>query len=370
MGASAECAVEVRPAGGGKRRRIVLAGDWKTGPVPSVGEILREWEGSLSAGTVAVEVSVNAWDSRLAAFLLRLRGALAEKGTFLDFSQLPGNLGQLLQLAEKGQTKAIPDLDGEQFRLAPAHSALRDQLIFIGELTLGIVQLLRKKSVPRGVGFGALFRQCGIESLPTVALISFLTGTILGFIGAVQLATFGAAIYVANLVAVAMAREMAPIMTGIVLTGRVGAAFSAALGSMRTGGEIDALTTLGLSPIAFLAVPRVLALGLMAPLLCVFSVFVGIAGGMAVVLPLFHLSATQYINKTFSAVGLSTFCFGIGKSAFFALLIAAIACRSGMACERSAAGVGRATTRAVVSGITALIVADAICALLADRLHI
>jgi phospholipid/cholesterol/gamma-HCH transport system permease protein len=366
---SADFSPQARLVADGERCRIVLTGDWKAGPVPAARKVLREWEGSLSADAITVEISVDAWDSRLAAFLLQLKEALAEKGTSLNFSQLPKNLSKLLQLAKRGQAKAIadPDLDREQFGFT---SALRDRLAFIGELALEIGQLFRRKLIPYGVGYGALFRQCGVESLPIIALISFLTGTILGFIGAVQLAAFGATIYVANLVAIAMAREMASIMTGIVLTGRIGATFSATLGSMRTGGEIDALATFGLSPVAFLVIPRVLALALMAPLLCIFSVFAGIAGGMAVVLPMFQISATQYINQSFSSVELGTFCFGVGKSAFFAILIAAIACRSGMVCERSAVGVGQATTRSVVAGITAIIVADAIFAVLAERLHI
>jgi phospholipid/cholesterol/gamma-HCH transport system permease protein len=316
-----------------------------------------------------VEIFVKSWDSRLAAFLLRMREILAEMGVPLAFSRLPAGLGRLLALAgknKKGEGKEIAS-DSAQHS-ASAASVLREWLSFVGELALGILHFLRKRMALGD--FGTTLRQCGIESLPTVALVSFLTGTILGFIGAVQLAVFGAAIYVADLVAVAMAREMAPLMTAIVLTGRTGAAFSATLGSMRTGGEIDVLTTFGISPVPFLAVPRILALGLMAPLLCVFSVFVGIAGGMVVVLPMFHISAAQYINRTVSAVGVSAFCFGIGKSTIFALLIGTIACHSGMCCERSAAGVGRATTRAVVCSITALVVADAVCTVLANRLHI
>jgi phospholipid/cholesterol/gamma-HCH transport system permease protein len=328
-----------------------------------------EWQRQISKGAIAIEADATAWDSRLVAFIFHLQRALKKNGATLDLSRLPDGLQRLLSLADGEKNGEAEARGGPPAKLSTVE-ALLDSLNFIGNVVRGIFHLFRRKTAPHGAGFGRILCQSGVESLPTVALISFLTGIILGFIGAVQLAVFGAAIYVADLVGIAMAREMAPLMSGIILTGRTGAAFSATLGSMRTGGEIDALLTFGISPMDFLAVPRVLAMGLMAPLLCIFSTFIGIAGGMAVVLPMFHISSARYVHETLSAVHFSDFCFGVVKSSIFSILIAGLACRSGMQCERTAAGVGRATTSAVVSGITAVIVADAICAVLAHCLHI
>ncbi|HSX81679.1 MAG TPA: ABC transporter permease, partial [Candidatus Saccharimonadia bacterium] len=201
-------------------------------------------------------------------------------------------------------------------------------------------------------------------------LISFLVGLILAFMGANQLRQFGAQIYVANLVGLSMAREMGAMMTGIIMAGRTGAAFAAQLGTMVVNQEIDALITLGLKPVEFLVVPRMLALMLMVPLLCIYADLVGILGGAVVGVGMLHLGAAQYYQQTLSALHLLDFVVGLIKGTVFGILIALAGCLRGMPCGRSASAVGAAATSAVVTGIVWIIVSDAVLTVMYDILGI
>jgi phospholipid/cholesterol/gamma-HCH transport system permease protein len=213
-------------------------------------------------------------------------------------------------------------------------------------------------------------QQCGPQALGIVALINFLVGLILAFVGAVQLTQFGAALYVADLVAVAAVREMACIMTGIVICGRTGAAFAAQLGTMKVNQEIDAFATFGISPLEFLVLPRVLALVLMMPLLCLFADLICISGGFLVSSLMLHITPAYYLNRTVAAVTLTSFLLGVFKGAFFGVLVALTGCLRGMQCGTNAAAVGEATTKAVVTGITAIIAFDGLFAVICSALHI
>ncbi|MDR3316836.1 MAG: ABC transporter permease [Puniceicoccales bacterium] len=357
---------------------LELCGDWKLeGETPRTAADWLEGEGAvLAAGKVLINaISVDGWDRRLVSFLFHLRRLLEERGLSVKLGILPAHAEEMLRLASVGRPTAGGDLNcpgktGAKAKLTPMQNTIRPGLAYVGDIARGIGRCALGRSPIRRRDHGQIFRQVGVDALPIVALISFLTGVILGFVGVVQLARFGAAIYVADLVGIAMAREMASIMVAIILTGRTGAAFASTIGSMRVNGEIDALVTFGLSPVEFLALPRVLSLLFMAPILCVFSVFIGIGGGMAVVVPMFNLSAVQYLSETISAIGAHDFLFGVSKGAVFGLLIGGLSCWFGLRCDRSAEGVGAATTAAVVFGITAAIVADAIFSILGNLLGI
>jgi len=212
--------------------------------------------------------------------------------------------------------------------------------------------------------------ECSAEALPIVGLISFLTGLILAFVGAIQLRQFGAGIYVANLVAVAMAREMGAIMTGVIMAGRTGAAFAAQIGSMKVSEEIDALSTLAISPMDFLVSPRVVALFLMMPLLCLYSDLIGIAGGAVVGIGLLKISLVQYWNQTLGSMGLTDIVIGVVKGSIFGVIIALTGCQRGMKCENNAAAVGNAATSAVVLAITGIVASDAVIDVLIEVLNI
>lgn len=235
-------------------------------------------------------------------------------------------------------------------------------LAFLGDSVIAVYRALRHRARFRGVDFGLAIQQCGAGALPIVSVISLLVGMIFSFVGAVQLKQFGADIYDANLVAVAMAREMAAVMTAVVLAGRTGAAFAAQIGAMQGNEEVDALSTLGISPIEFLVLPRLLALMLMMPLLCVYATAVGIFGGFVVAISTLDVTPTAYLLRTQEALRLTDLDIGLVKSAVFGALVAITGCLCGIRCGRSAEAVGAATTSAVVYGILAIIIADAVFA--------
>jgi phospholipid/cholesterol/gamma-HCH transport system permease protein len=204
---------------------------------------------------------------------------------------------------------------------------------------------------------GYLFvEEAGAKALPIVSLISFLIGMIFAFVGVMQLRAFGAGIYTANLVAVAMIRDMAPIMTAIIMAGRTGAAYAAEIGTMKVNEEIDALTTLGIDPIDFLVTPRMLALVLMIPLLTMYGSLMGIIGGMIVGLSMIDATLVQYVQQTISSVTLGGLFSGLLMAVVFGALVALSGCQQGIACGTSAMAVGQATTRAVVMGIVLIVV--------------
>jgi phospholipid/cholesterol/gamma-HCH transport system permease protein len=197
-----------------------------------------------------------------------------------------------------------------------------------------------------------------------------LVGLILGFVGAVQLKLFGAQVYVANLVAIAMAREMGALMTGVIISGRIGAAYAAQLGTMQVNEEIDALSTMGIPPMEFLVLPRLLALVLMMPLLALYADMLGILGGAIVGVGAMDIPLIQYLNQTRDALNLTNIWLGVAKAGIYAIIIALSGCMRGMQSGRSAAAVGDAATSAVVTALVGIIVTDGIFAVLCDALGI
>ena len=199
-------------------------------------------------------------------------------------------------------------------------------------------------------------QQCGPDAVGIVSLIAFLVGVILAFMGAVQLSQFGASIYVADLVGIGMVRDMGAMMTAIIMSGRTGAAFAAKLGTMKVTQEIDAFTTMGISPLEFLVLPRVLALIMMMPLLCLFADFVGILGGAFVGVTMLDLSLTSYMRETISTLTFVNFAGGIIKGTTYGGLIALSGCLRGFQCGNSSSAVGDAATAAVVMSIVLVVV--------------
>jgi phospholipid/cholesterol/gamma-HCH transport system permease protein len=307
--------------------------------------------------------AVTRWDSGLLIFLVRLEHLLAEHGVRSDRSGLPDGVRGMLTLAE-----TVPEREGAKTKAARVGWIARIGLAstrfgrgfvqgveFIGACLIAFGNALRGRARFRAQDLFVFIQEAGVEALPIVTLISFLVGTILAFVGAVQLEQFGAQIYVANLVGVAMVREMGAMMTGIVMAGRTGAAYAAALGSMKVNQEIDALSTMGISPLEFLVVPRMIALAAMMPLLCLYSDAVGILGGAAVGIGGLGLSPVTYYQYTQWAVTLSDLFGGIVKACVYGILIALFGCLRGMQSGSSSSAVGEATTRAVVSSIVAII---------------
>jgi phospholipid/cholesterol/gamma-HCH transport system permease protein len=207
-------------------------------------------------------------------------------------------------------------------------------------------------------------QQCGAMALPIVSLIAFLVGVTLAYIGALVLRQYGGDIYVADLIGMAMVREMGAVMTGVVLAGRTGAAFAATLGNMKANEEIDALETLGISPVQFLVMPRLLALTVMMPLLALYANALGILGGMAVSAAVLNIPPAAYWVEMGTIVTLSDVSAGVVKAVAFGVIVGLSGCLRGLQADRSAAGVGRAATSAVVTSILLMVVADAVFAVL------
>jgi phospholipid/cholesterol/gamma-HCH transport system permease protein len=193
-----------------------------------------------------------------------------------------------------------------------------------------------------------------------VALINFLVGTVLAFVGAVQLEQFGAALYVANLVGIAVARVLGALMTGIVMSGRTGAAFAATLGTMNVNEETDALRTMGLNPVEFLVLPRFLATTLMLPALTAYGILMGMLGGMFVGVAMLRIGAMEYLTQTRSALQIKQVVIGLSMGLAFGMVVALTGCYYGLRCGRSSAAVGQATTKAVVSSIVLVVVVTAV----------
>lgn len=319
---------------------------------------------------------LEAWDSSLLALLRRLQRLAEAEQRRLEHRDLPDGVKRLLEMAAAPSVREEeePAQPGPVSRLGllvlQVHDALVQASTFCGEVLLALGRLLRGRARMRGSDFWAALAQCGPGALPIVALIATLVGLILAFVGAAQLQAFGAQLYIANMVAIGMTREMGALMTAVIMAGRTGAAYAAELGSMQANEEIDALKTFGFPPLEFLVLPRLLALLVSMPLLCVFADALGILGGFVIGAGLFDISAPLYLKQSLEMLALTDFLLGLFKSLVFAVLIGLIGCHYGLDCGRNAQAVGQATTRAVVSIIVALVVSDALITLICTQLGI
>ncbi len=357
-----------------------LSGSWmlQTG-VPGADESLRQLRSGTAIRRVAFDASeMRGWDSGLLTWLLALADYCNTHAIDIDSSGLPDGVVRLLALA-----CAVPPREGAQ-RSVRKKSLISDIgndtldaaritgefMRFFGESVLSLLNLLRGRAVYRRSDLWLIIQDAGVRALPIVSLVSFLVGLILAFVGAIQLQNFGAGIYVADLVGIAMTREMAAIMTGIIMAGRTGAAYAAELGSMSVNEEIDALQTCGFSAMEFLVLPRMLALMLMMPLLAVYADLMGILGGAVVAVAILDLTWLEYFIQVTKAVSLADFSVGIFMSMVFGIIVAVIGCLNGIKCGRNSQAVGMATTSAVVSAIVMIVIASAVLTVIFDVLGI
>ncbi len=350
---------------------IRLSGPWHLQrDLPSPAVVQREIETRPPQRATFDAAQVTAWDSSLLTFLIKVSELCAQHHVSIERGGLPKGIQRLLALAE-----AVPERAGARqgivvpswlARIGTTVMELRtpmyEMLNFIGQVTLAVGRLVRGKARFRRADLLLAIQQAGAQALGIITLISFLVGLILAFVGAVQLQQFGAAIYVADLVGIAMVREMGAMMTGIVMAGRTGAAYAAQLGTMKVTQEVDALSTMGISPLDFLVLPRMFALCLMMPLLCLYADFVGILGGLAVGSGMLNLPLQVYYNQTAAAVHLGDLFGGVFKASVYGVLIAISGCLRGMQCGNSSSAVGDAATSAVVTGIVFIISACGIFA--------
>ena len=346
---------------------------WLARPLEELG-----LSGSSGVTSMRVESSPSwRWHSGDAAFLAGVLRELDRGEQLTTVNGLPRELLHLLVLA---RTK--PALPEHTPRAAPglianvgaiALNGARDVrllLALLGQVVLVLPRFVIGHARVRGAELLEVLADSSSRAVGIVAVVSALMGAILAFVGAVQLTQFGAGIYVADLVGIASVRELVPILTAIVLAGRTGASFAARIATMQGNEEIDALTTLGVSPVEFLVLPRVVALSLLMPLLYVYACAVALLTGAAVAVPLLDIPAAEYIARTQHAIDWPNFALGGLKSLVFGALVALLACHRGLRSGRSAADVGLAATTAVVSSIVMIIALDAVFAVCAHALRI
>jgi phospholipid/cholesterol/gamma-HCH transport system permease protein len=366
----------------GPEAELRLAGDWiarRTGVRPA--NEARGIVAEVGTGTLRIECrELGHWDSALVAFLLMVRDEAhaAGKGVEIDEVNLPEAARRLLALAyvaDRTQTghrevrrKSMTVRVGESFLGAWSEIALATALV--GESALRGVAALAGRARTRAVDVLQLMREAGAGALLIVAICNGLVGAILAFIGAVQFRRFGAGIYVADLVGIAVVREMAAVMTAIVMAGRTGGAYAAHIATMQGNEEIDALKTFGIPAFDFLVLPRLIALVTMMPLLYLYGCAVGLLGGYVVGVATLDVTSSAFLAELQDAVAGRQFAIGAIKSVTFGALVALAGCHIGLRAGRSAAEVGRAATSAVVAGIIGVIALDAVFAASTNALGI
>ena len=317
------------------------------------------------------------WDSSLLLFIYDTQKLCQERKIACNIKALPQNVQDLIALAfaverkpthGKNEELSIVERVGKQTIELKQKTA--EVLKFIGSVFAGIGRCLTFRSIMRKTDFHAALEDCGPKAVGIVCLISFLIGLILAFVGAVQLQTFGAQIYVASLVTIGMCRIMGAIMVGVIMSGRTGSSYAATIGTMQVNEELDALQTMGLSRIDFLVMPRLFALMIAMPILTMISDFLGMMGGAFVGVFLMDIPYQEYWKYAFNSFHLNNFLVGLFHSFCFAFIISLCGCYSGLKCEKNADGVGKATTKSVVCAIVWMIVVTGIITVVCQELGI
>ena len=307
------------------------------------------------------------WDSSLLVILYESIRKAKTAGAECDLSALPQNLRDLMRLAfaddrnpTHGSSAGLPFLENLGKATLDCLQKTSNVMHFLGQICTSVGRWIGFRSIMRRVDFMAALEDCGPSAVGIVSLISFLVGLILAFVGAIQLETFGAQIYVASLVTIGMCRIMGAIMVGIIMAGRTGSSYAATIGTMQVNEELDALQTMGFSKIDFLVLPRLLALLIAMPILTMLADIMGMIGGAFVGVFMMDLPYQEYWKYAINAFNLKNFLVGVFHGFCFGIIIAVCGCYSGLNCGRNADSVGVATTQSVVRAIVWMIVATGI----------
>lgn len=346
---------------------VRVSGDWSlSGATPLPAAAIHEVRTEPPERVVFQSAGLGRWDSSLVSFLAHVSEAARAESLVVDATGLPRGLQHLLALAAGPRRplppppphRTVPEQVGRAGIAVAEHAA--GMLDFVGRAALSVKDVLSGRGHFERRDFWLLVEQTGGAALPLVAVINFLVGAVLAFLGAVQLQQFDATIYVANLVGVGTVRETGALMTGIVMAGRTGASFAAVLGTMTVNAEVDALETMDFPPMEFLVAPRILAMMLMMPFLVLYADLFGMLGGYVVAVGLLGLTPALYLTQTQGAMGMTDVMVGLLKAPVFGAVVALSGTYFGMKTGRTASSVGTSTTRAVVSGILLVILADAV----------
>jgi phospholipid/cholesterol/gamma-HCH transport system permease protein len=283
-----------------------------------------------------------------------------------QFNEILSTIGQIVEIKPSStpashQTNFIIQL-GEKTIISA--NSLKFFVAFIGSIFLALTRMVKKPKSLRLDDVVWHMKTTGVNALPVVALISGLLGLIMAFMSSLQLKQFGANLYVASLVSLAMVSELGPIMTAIVVAGRSGSAFAAEIGTMKISEEIDALFTMGFDPVLFLVIPRLFAAIIVIPILTIFADIFAIAGGLLIGITMLNLTTGTYIAQTIKTLTLFEFCWGLSKSFVFSILIAGVGCLRGFQAKGGASAVGHAATSAVVTSIFLIILFDSLFAVI------
>lgn len=359
----------------GTQCQLHLCGDWHLGKTPSGAELCSAI--ALPCSKIMLDTTtLGQWDSSLAIALLEVTRWSDQEQISLDLTSIPAGLARLLTLATDvpahpaTNNTSKTDIFSRCKKILTNHGGeIHTTLTFVGDTTLALGKWFTGQAKTRRSDIVFFIDQAGPKALAIVTLISLLVGMILAYLGSVQLRQLGAQVYVADLVAIGMVREMGALMTAVIMAGRTGAAYAAQIGTMQVNDEVDALRVMGISSMEFLVLPRLLALVFIMPLLCIYADIIGMVGG-AIIATSMDVSVTQYILQTRDAVDWLDISTGLIKSIFFGILIAVAGCQAGLHCGRNSNAVGMAATNAVVKAIVYLVVADAAFNILYDKLGI
>jgi len=359
---------------------VYLGGEWRMdADIPSKQTMTEQLARHPAVKRMVFDATdLGSWDSSLLIFFFEISKVAAQKKIEVVTDGLPTGVQQLIELAT-----AVPKKEDARQSVSRAGFFARvgsevihfaksagDLVTFVGEAFDAFLRMVTGRARFRASDLWLFLQEAGAQAVPIVSLISFLVGLILAFVGVLQLSMFGAEVYVADLVGIAMVREMGAIMTGIIMAGRTGAAYAAQLGTMQVNEEIDALETLAVPPMEFLVLPRMVALAVMMPFLVLYANLMGILGGALVAVGMYDINILVYLNRTQAAIGLNDLFIGLFMGAVFGVLVALSGCLRGLQCGRSASAVGEAATSAVVTGIVAIIIATAVITVLCSILGI
>jgi phospholipid/cholesterol/gamma-HCH transport system permease protein len=354
--------------------RLVLSGDWRGVAAASAGAA--STTPVLDAGTrVRLDAqALSGWDAGTAPALWHLLAPLRRQGVLVELQALPGAMRVALELALPAPDEPSDELPPKALddgALPGLRAWGRDALTtaaFVGEVLIALLRLLAGKAVIRWSDYARQLDLTGPMSLPIVSLTCFLIGLMLAYMGGAQLERIGGQSYIADVVTVGMVRELAGLMTGVILAGRVGAAFAAQLGTMKANEEIDALRALGIDPVEYLVLPRLLAMMTVAPLLIAYAALVGVLAGLPPVVGIYGVPAYEYLHKCLTALTWNHLWIGLLKGTVYIGLVALAGCREGLHAGRDAQAVGSATTTAVVKALVWIVVAASLSTVLFQSL--
>jgi len=346
-----------------------LGGAWVTAELAALGPAVAAVVTTASRSVSVDGGGVTAFDTGGAWYLQHLVGELRKAGCEVRVSGLRSEFNELFELVTTridGASYPLPSLPPRSRldRLGRKVTSKGVQtyrlMAFVGEIVLALAQVVRRPARLRWRSLLSEIQTAGLNALPIIGLLSFLIGIVIAYQGGVQLSNYGANIFVVELVSLTVLRELAPVMTAVIVAGRTGSAYTAQIGTMLVNDEIDALRTMGISPLDLLVLPKLLGLMIALPLLTMFADVLGIFGGMVMSAALLDVGMNEFLRRIPQTVSLTSFMIGIGKTPMFALLIALVGCYQGLQVAGGADSVGRQTTVSVVQGIFMVIVADAV----------